>query len=230
MAASLLETQRRPNSAPRGQVIRIDFSHKETGMSIGIIGAGGIGGAFAAQAARAGHDVVLSNSRGPDSLRDLVDRLGHRARAGTREEAAAADIVVLAVQWQQVRGALAGLGDWNGRILLDATNPIVQPGFHIADLGGLTSSEVIASLAPGARIVKAANTLPPALLGADPRTAGGRRVLFMSGDDTAANADVGALLEQFGFAVIDLGGLRDGGRLQQFPGGPLPALNLIKHG
>lgn len=199
------------------------------GMSIGIIGAGGIGSAFALQAAKAGHNVILSNSRGPDSLEEMANRLGRHARAGTREEAAAADVVVLAVQWQQVRGALDGLGNWNGRVLVDATNPIVQPGFRVADLNGLTSSEVIASLAPGARVVKAANTLPPALLSADPHNGGGRRVLFMSSDDSAAKADVAALLEQFGFAVVDLGALRDGGRMQQFPGGPLPGLNLIKH-
>jgi predicted dinucleotide-binding enzyme len=197
-------------------------------MNIGIIGAGGIGSAFALQAAKAGHNIIVSNSRGPDSLSELVSRLGRRAKAGTREEAAAADMVVLAVQWQQVREALAQLGDWNGRILVDATNPIVQPGFRIADLGAQTSSEVVASLAPGARVVKAANTLPPALLGADPRVGGGRRVLFISGDDAAAKADIGELLDQVGFAVVDLGNLRDGGRMQQFPGGPLPALNLIK--
>jgi hypothetical protein len=86
----------------------------------------------------------------------------------------------------------------------------------------------VASLAPGARVVKVANTLPIALLSADPKQAGGRRVLFMSGDDETAKADVSAILENVGFATIDLGGLASGGRLQQFPGGPLPTLNLIK--
>jgi 8-hydroxy-5-deazaflavin:NADPH oxidoreductase len=132
------------------------------------------------------------------------------------------------VQWQQVRDALSDLPAWNGRILVDATNPVVQPGFRLADLGGKTSSEVVASLAPGARVVKAANTLPTALLSAEPKQAGGRRVVFMSGDDAAAKADVGGILETIGFAVIDLGDLASGGRLHQFPGGPLPALNLVK--
>jgi hypothetical protein len=197
-------------------------------MNIGIIGAGGIGQAFAGQVAKAGYDVIVSNSRGPESLAGLVRQLGRRTKAGTRQEAARADVVVLAVQWQQLREALSELPAWNGRILIDATNPVVQPGFRLADLGGRTSSEVVASLAPGARVVKVANTLPIALLSADPKQAGGRRVLFMSGDDETAKADVSAILENVGFATIDLGGLASGGRLQQFPGGPLPTLNLIK--
>lgn len=199
-------------------------------MNIGIIGAGDIGTAFALQALRAGHDVIVSNSRGPHTLGSVVERLGKHAKAGTREEAASADIVVLSVPWQQVRGALGGLGDWQGRILVDTTNPIVQPGFRIAELGGQTSSAVVASLAPGARVVKTANTLPPELLAADPKSSVGQRVLFMSGDDASAKVDVGALLERAGFAVIDLGSLEVGARLQQFPGGPLPGLNLLKAG
>lgn len=199
-------------------------------MSIGIIGAGGIGQAFASQVVKAGFDVIVSNSRGPDSLHEVVEQLGRWAKAGTREEAAQADMVVVAVQWQHLGAALADLPAWNGRILIDATNPVMQPGFRIADLGGRTSSEVVASLAPGARVVKVANTLPPALLSTDPKQAGGRRVLFMSGDDVTAKADVRQILEKVGFALIDLGGLASGGRLHQFPGGPLPALNLIKLG
>ena len=199
-------------------------------MTIGIIGAGGIGQAFAAHVAKAGYEVIVSNSRGPESLAGLVSQLGPRARAGTRQEAAQADVVVVAVQWEQLRAALSDLPAWNGRILIDATNPVVQPGFRLANLNGCTSSEIVASLVPGARVVKVANTLPVALLASDPKQVGGRRVLFMSGDDAAAKADVNGILEKVGFATIDLGGLASGGRLQQFPGGPLPTLNLIKLG
>ena len=199
-------------------------------MTIGIIGAGGIGQAFAAHVAKAGYEVIVSNSRGPESLAGLVNQLGPRARAGTRQEAAQADVVVVAVQWEQLRAALSDLPAWNGRILIDATNAVVQPGFDLANLNGSTSSEIVASLVPGARVVKVANTLPVALLASDPKQVGGRRVLFMSGDDAAAKADVNGILEKVGFATIDLGGLASGGRLQQFPGGPLPTLNLIKLG
>jgi predicted dinucleotide-binding enzyme len=197
-------------------------------MNIGIVGAGGIGQAFAKHVARAGYEVIVSNSRGPESLKGLVAQLGPRAKAGTRFEAALADVVVLAVQWSHLRDATTDLPPWNGRILIDATNPVLLPDFRIADLGGRTSSEIVAALAPGARVVKVANTLLTALLGADPRQAGGRRVLFMSSDDASAKAQVTGILERVGFATVDLGGLVAGGKLQQFPGGPLPNLNLIK--
>ena len=133
-------------------------------MKIGIIGAGGIGQAFATQVTKAGYDVILSNSRGPESLAAAVSQLGPRARAGTRQEAAQAEVVVLAVNWEQVTPALTDLPAWNGRILIDATNPVVQPGFRLADLNGSTSSEVVASLARGARLVKVGNTLLRAVL------------------------------------------------------------------
>ncbi|PYV88095.1 MAG: NADP oxidoreductase, partial [Acidobacteria bacterium] len=122
-------------------------------MTIGIIGAGGIGQAFAAHVAKAGYEVIVSNRRGPESLAGLVNQLGPRARAGTRQEAAQADVVVVAVQWEQLRAALSDLPAWNGRILIDATNAVVQPGFDLANLNGSTSSEIVASLVPGARVV-----------------------------------------------------------------------------
>jgi 8-hydroxy-5-deazaflavin:NADPH oxidoreductase len=197
-------------------------------MAIGIIGPGKIGQALAAHLIKAGYEVVVSNSRGPASLGELVRQLGQRAKAGTRQEAAQQNLVVLAVPWSEVGAALADLPAWDGRILIDATNPVVQPGFRLADLNGKTSSEVVASLAPGARVVKTGNTLLSAVLAADPQQAGGRRVLFMSGDDVTAKEEVNGILETIGFATIDLGGLAIGGKLQQFPGGPLPALNLIK--
>lgn len=196
-------------------------------MKIGILGAGEIGRAYARQFLRAGHEVILSNRRGPASLADAVRELGSGATAGTREEAAAADLVFLAVTWQQLPDALAGLPAWNNRIVIDSTNPIL-PGFVIAELGARTSSEHVADLLPGARLVKAGNTLPTALAAADPRAAGGNRVLFVSGDHAEANAEVAALFAAAGFAPVDLGPLVTGGRLQQFPGGPLPALNLVK--
>lgn len=198
-------------------------------MKIGIIGAGGIGLALAKQVIRAGHDVVISNSRGPQSLAEAILKLGNRATAGTRQEAAQADIVVLAVQWQQLSAALADLPAWNGKIVVDAMNPIIMPAFRFAELGGRTSSEIVASLLPGARVVKTANTLTPELLGSDPVRGDTRRVLFVSGDDAAAKTTVSGILEAAGFATIDLGGLANG-RLHQFPGGPLPGLNLFKLG
>jgi predicted dinucleotide-binding enzyme len=197
-------------------------------MRIGIIGVGAIGGAFAGHLARTGHDLLLSNSRGADALAERVASLGPHARAATREEAAQADLVILAVPWEQVPAVLAGVPPWNGRILMDATNPVVQPGFRLAELGGRTSTQVVASLAPGARVVKAGNTLLAAVLAADPRQAGGSRVLFMCGDDAPSKGVVKELLTDVGFAPVDLGRLAIGAQLQQFPGGPLPTLNLVR--
>jgi hypothetical protein len=197
---------------------------------IGIIGSGNIGSAIARTLARAGIEATIANSRGPASLEPLVTQLGLAIRAGTREQAAAADLVFAAVNWSKLPAALAGLPAWRGRIVVDANNPIEAPLFKPVDLNGRASSEVFSDLVPGARVVKAFNHLPPDILAGDPRAEGGRRVLFYSGDDAAAKTEVGALIERLGFFGIDLGPLSIGGRLAQFPGGALPALNLVKFG
>lgn len=197
--------------------------------TVGIIGAGAIGQAMAKRLVAAGIDVILSNSRGPGSLAPVVDALGPRSRAGTRQEAAAADIVFVSVNWSRLEDALDGI-DWNGRVLIDANNPVLLPGYRLAELGGRNSSQVLTELAPGARVVKAFNTLLAAVLASEPQQAGGRRVVFLSGDDREAKSVVATLADRLGFATIDLGSLEVGGTLQQFPGGPLPAVNLIKLG
>jgi predicted dinucleotide-binding enzyme len=198
-------------------------------MPIGIIGAGAIGQALAYRFVAAGEQVVISNSRGPQSLRDLAASIGPALTPATVAESAEEEIVVLAVPWRQMSEAVAAADvlDWQERIVIDTTNPLGPPDFKVADLGGRTSSEVVAELVPGARLVKAFNTLTPAVLGSDPRTFVGRRVIFLSGNHPGANEHVKRLAERVGWAVIDLGPLASGGRLQQFPGGPLPTLNLL---
>jgi hypothetical protein len=199
-------------------------------MSIGIIGSGAIGTAFARTLARAGIAATISNSRGPDSLKELVRELGPSIRAGTREQAARGDIVLVAVNWGKLPAALAELPDWKGRLIIDANNSIEAPLFKPVDVKGRVSSELFAEFVPGARVVKAFNHLRAEILAGDPKEKGGRRVLFYSGDDKAAKAEVAALIDQIGFAGIDLGSLAIGGKLAQFPGGPLPNQNLIKVG
>ncbi|MFT3870947.1 MAG: NAD(P)-binding domain-containing protein [Nibricoccus sp.] len=196
-------------------------------MKIGILGAGGIGQAYARHFAAAGYRVVLSNSRGPESLADVVCKIGPNAEAGTVADAAAAEVVFLAITWPHLPTVLGRLVPWNNRIVIDSTNAIL-PGFVFADLGGRTSSEVVASLVPGARLVKAGNTLPTAVAEEDPRRNGGNRVIFLSGDHAEANALVAEIFARSGFAPVDLGGLIAGGRLQQYPGGTLAGLNLFK--
>src|SRR6266480_1786308 len=197
---------------------------------IGIIGSGAIGTAFATTLARAGIAATISNSRGPDSLKEQVHALGSSIKAGTREQAARADIVLVAVNWGKLPAALAGLPDWANRIIIDANNPIEAPLFKPVDLKGRGSSEVFAELVPGARVVKAFNHLRAEILASDPQEKGGRRVLFYSGDDNTAKAEVAALIDRIGFAGIVLGTFADGGKLAQFPGGPLPNQNLVKIG
>ena len=197
-------------------------------MGIGIIGAGAIGAAFARRAAHADIPAILSNSRGPDSLAELISGIGGTVRAGTREEAAAQDIVLVAVNWSKLAVALSGLPDFGGRILVDANNPIEPPTFIPADLGGRSSTEVFGGYVTGARIVKAFNHLPARLLAEDPRAAGGRRVLFFAGSDPEAKAEIAALIDKLGFFGIDLGAVNDGGRAINIPGGALAVQNLVR--
>ena len=189
--------------------------------SVGIIGAGRLGQAMARATLRAGRRVAIANSRGPDSLASVVSALGHGVSAGTVDEVASADIVVLAVPWDRVSEALHDL-DLKGQILVDATND-----WAADDLQDRTSSEFVADLVPGARLVKAANTLGADVLGSDPEETGGHRVIFISGDEADAKADVAVLFEDAGFAAIDLGDLATGGAMQQIHH-PLAGVNLVR--
>ena len=130
-------------------------------MKFGTIGAGAVALAFAQKAMAVGHEVVLSSRRGQDSLGGKVAELGRRASAATVEVAASLDYVLLAVPWPNVEDALRGLPAWNGRVLIDATNPFIEysPKLVLADLGGKGASEIVAGFAPGARVVKACNSI-----------------------------------------------------------------------
>jgi 8-hydroxy-5-deazaflavin:NADPH oxidoreductase len=186
-------------------------------MKFGTIGAGAVALAFGREALARGHEVVLSSRRGPDALGDKVAELGRGASAASVEEAASLDYVLLAVPWRNVESALKSLPAWNGRVLIDATNPFVEtsPKLVLADLGGKGASEVVAALAQGARIVKAFNSIVTARFNEGPVKNGGRRVIFVSGDHPEPTAFIKQLIESFGFTAIDLGDLATGGRLQQ---------------
>jgi 8-hydroxy-5-deazaflavin:NADPH oxidoreductase len=198
-------------------------------MIIGTLGAGEVAQALAIHLLKAGHEVLLSNSRGPSSLTQLVSKLGKGARAVTMDEAAKAPMVVLAVPWPKVEAVLGKLPDWEGRILIDATNHFLLPSMELADLKGRVSSEIVSELAPSAKVVKALNTLYASNLARDPKVGEGRRVIFVSGDDGGAKGEVGGLLKGLGFAVIDLGSLSEGGRAQQVGNG-LAGVDLIQIG
>jgi predicted dinucleotide-binding enzyme len=191
-------------------------------MKIGFIGAGAVAQSIARSAIQAGHEVVLSARRGPQALGDIVAGLGPNASADTVHEVARLDLVILAVPWLQVPSALDGLSNWASRILVDTTNPFTQlePELVLADLGCTGASEIVAAHAPGARVVKAFNAIRMEHYDKGPKFHDGKRVIFVSGDDKDAKALVIGLVNNFGYAPVDLGGLVSGGRMQQ-AGGPI---------
>lgn len=213
-------------------------------MNIGIIGAGALGSNAARLLAKSGVSATIANSRGPQSLARLVGELGPSVKAGSVEEAASADMVLVAVRWVDLEKALGGLPAWNDRIVIDGTNPVtfLDPdspdakdptnplaayGIKAIDLGGKHSSQVLRTFVPGARVVKAFNHLDANVL-PEPTTLGGQRVLFYSGDDTNAKAEVRKLLERTGYFPVDLGVLDVGGPLASPPFGSLAAINFVK--
>src|SRR6478672_9396806 len=200
-------------------------------MRFGTIGAGPVALGFAREALRAGHQVVLSNRHGADSLADVVAELGNGASAATAAEAASLDYVLIAVPWPNVEDALRGVPAWNGRVLIDATNPFSEysPNLVLADLGGKGASEIVAGFAPGARVVKAFNSIIIERFNEGPTRNSGRRVIFVSGDEPEPKGFINDLIKSFGFEPIDLGGLVTGGRLQQ-AGGPLAGHDLVDFG
>lgn len=214
-------------------------------MTIGIIGSGALGSNFARILAKNGIAATIANSRGPSSLASLVEELGPSIKAGTVEEAASADIVLVAVRWVDAEKVLRNLPAWNGRIVIDGTNPVeffdpaTSPnandpsnplaayGIKAVDLGRKHSSQIIQQLVPGARVVKAFNHNDVNVL-KEPEVAGGKRVLFYSGDDAAAKAEVRGIMEATGFFPVDLGTLDVGGPLASLPFGGLSTHNFIK--
>jgi 8-hydroxy-5-deazaflavin:NADPH oxidoreductase len=197
-------------------------------MNFGMIGAGTVSQAIASHVVKAGYDVVFSNSRGPQTLGAVVDAFGPHASAGTVAEAGAADFVVLAVHWSRVREAGGALPAREGRIVIDATNQwlSVTPTL-IAEHLEIGGSELVASLIPGAHVIKAFDNMYGRYIAAEPVTEAGRRILFYAGDNEDSKKLFSPVVEGFGYAPVDLGPLRMG-RLMQVDGGPLTGLHAIR--
>lgn len=191
-------------------------------MKIGILGAGNIGGVAARLFTAAGHEVALSNSRGPESLKDLVGELGPKAHAMTIDDAARfGEVVLLAVPWRAPE-ALPHPDLLEGKIVIDAMNPY-RPDGGFYELGGLTSSEHVLKHIPGARLVKAFNTIYYVHLaerGRKDLPLDDRHTIYVAGDDVEAKSVVARLIEEIGFAPVDTGSLREGGRMQE-PDSPI---------
>jgi 8-hydroxy-5-deazaflavin:NADPH oxidoreductase len=201
-------------------------------MKIGFLGAGNVTRTFGRHLINAGHTIVVSNSRGPETLADFIADLGPGAVAGTREQAAECDVVILAVHWVKVREALKGI-DWRGRILIDATNAHMdqKPDISLAGvtrsraaLKGRTSSEMVAEMAVGARLVKSISNMPMAWI-QDFSPNKPRSVLFTSGNDAEAKQLVVELVNSTGLVAIDLGSLALGGAMHEV-GAPLSGIDL----
>jgi 8-hydroxy-5-deazaflavin:NADPH oxidoreductase len=198
-------------------------------MDIGIIGSGHIGGTLARLFTAAGHDVVIANSRGPDTLDGLVDEVGGGLRAATVDEAArSGEVVVVAIPVKAVEDLPPD--PFAGKIVVDANN--YYPGrdgqYESLDTDATTSTEMLAAHLPGARVVKAFNTMNYRVLDSGGRAdapADERLAIFLAGDDAEANGVVAGLIEELGFAPVDTGGLADGGRRQQ-PGTPVYGADL----
>jgi hypothetical protein len=187
-------------------------------MVVGLIGAGHIGSQIARLAVANGFQVVISNSRGPETLAALVNELGPNARAASAVDAAkAGDIVVVTVPLKNYRDVpVAPLA---GKIVIDTNNYYPQRDGHIPELDNesTTTSELLQSHLPASKVVKAFNHIYAAHLTTDGQPAGSknRRGLVIAGDDAGAKAEVATLLDRFGFDAVDAGPLKEGWRIQR---------------
>lgn len=186
--------------------------------TIGLIGAGHIGSQLARLSVQHGYDVVVSNSRGPETLNDLVHELGRRARAGTTAQAAeAGDIVMVTIPLKNIGSVpVAPLA---GKIVIDTNNYYPQRDGHIAELDHeeTTTAELLQRHLPASKVVKAFNHIYAAALTTDGQRAGtpNRRALAIAGNDADAKRVVTQLIDQFGFDVVDLGPLSESWRIQR---------------
>jgi 8-hydroxy-5-deazaflavin:NADPH oxidoreductase len=183
--------------------------------TVGFVGSGLIGGTVARLAVAAGYDVVMSNSRGPQTLKDLVEELGPRARAGTPAEAAAdGDLVVVSIPLRAYRDVPAEPA--TGKVVADTNNYYPQRDGNIAELddGSTTSSELLQRHLPEARVVKVFNNIYFKHLASLARPAGApdRTALPIAGDDPEAKAAVARFLDAIGYDSVDAGPLGGGGR------------------
>ncbi|HEY3407737.1 MAG TPA: NADPH-dependent F420 reductase [Propionicimonas sp.] len=186
--------------------------------TIGFIGSGKIGSQLARLAVAQGHDVVLSNSRGPETLADLVAELGPHARAATPVEAAsAADIAVVTIPLRAIE--TVPVAPLAGKIVIDTNNYYPVRDGQIAELDSeeTTVSELLQRHLPTSKVVKAFNHIMYSQLTTDGRPAGtpGRRALVIAGDDADALTRVAGLIDSFGFDVVELSPLAEGWRIQK---------------
>ncbi|MGP1609618.1 MAG: NADPH-dependent F420 reductase [Burkholderiales bacterium] len=198
-----------------------------------IVGSGSVGRTLANLFAKAGIDVQIANSRGPESLAAVATELGRHVVPVTVERALDADVIFLAVGFMQVQAVATRRADWTGKFVVDVTNALQPAEIREMERRGLLSSEINAEFVTGAKLVKAFNHLPIQQLGANPPVSGQQQVVFVSSNDAGASAAIAALAARLGFAPVELGRLDQGGAalhvLDGKPGGLL-FQNLAKLG
>jgi predicted dinucleotide-binding enzyme len=185
--------------------------------TLGLIGAGHIGSQLARLALAHGYQVIVSNSRGPESLKALVAELGPGARAGTPVEAAQqGDIVVVTMPLKNI--GTVPVEPLAGKVVIDTNNYYPERDGRLPELDRreLTSSELLQRHLPGSKVVKAFNHVYAAQLTTDSKPSGtpGRRAFIIAGDDATAKRTVAALIDQFGFDVVDAGPLSESWRIE----------------
>ena len=198
--------------------------------SYAIIGFGKIGQALGKAFARKGIEVSVATTRDPESFASDAAAIGPAIIPATLTEAVKADIIFLAVRFESAPDVAKALPNWQGKIIVDVTN---AHGVPPEQTGGLPSARFVAQAFTGAKLVKGFNHLGAAILGQDPAVHGGRRVVFLAGDDEGVLAEIAALAENLGFAPVKLGGLSEGGLLVQAQGkawGNLIFQDLFKFG
>lgn len=199
-------------------------------MKYAIIGFGPVGQALAKMFARSGIEVAVATTRPPEAIALAAKEIGSAIVPSSLQDALAADMILLAVPFWAHRDVAKAASDWRGKTIVDVTNSY---GIAPEELSNLPSSAVIAKAFAGAELVKAFNHLPAAVLAQDPAGGGMRRVIFLASDDAGALAPVAAMVEQLGFAPVNLGSLSEGGQLIQAKGttwAPLIFQDLFKKG
>ena len=199
-------------------------------MNYAIIGSGKVGQALAKAFAREKIEVAFASRRSPEALAPVAKAIGPTIIPKSLQDAVKADVIILAIPFGTQKEVAKAAESWKGKIVIDMTNAYGVPP---EELGNLPSSVVVSQAFPGAKLVKAFNSLAAETLAEDPKVEGGRRVLFLSSDDEGAAARVAELVEQLGFAPVQLGKLEEGGLLVQARGkswAPLIFQDLFKRG
>lgn len=199
-------------------------------MTYAIMGAGKIGTAIAKAFARRGIEVSLASRRSPEDLTAVTEAIGPTFTPTSMQDAAKADVVLLAVPFRHYKDVAASAESWQGKIVVDAMNAYGVPP---EELGSRPSSAAVAEALPGAALVKGFNHLPAKVLEEDPNVSAMRRVVFLSSDDDAAARKIADLAEELGYAPVQLGKLAEGGLLVQARGNtwaPLIFQDLFKKG